>query len=170
MSTNDPQRMGQDVPPTETEAQAERVALEILRGTTHLLHEHGFASLSEFTLANGRRADTVGIARDGEIWIVEIKSSVADFLSDQKWRDYLEFADRFFFAVRPDFPNDLLPAECGLILADRYGGEIIRTAPVHSLAPARRKAITLKFARFAAIRLSLQLYPALTARSEAKDL
>jgi hypothetical protein len=103
------------------------------------------------------------------IWIIEIKSGVADFRSDQKWSDYLAFADRFFFAVQPDFPNDLLPAECGLILADRYGGEIIRTAASHPIAAARRKAITLRFARLAAIRLSMQLHPALTARSEGKD-
>lgn len=96
--------------------------------------------------------------------------ALPDFRSDQKWRDYLEFADKFFFAVQPDFPHDLLPAACGLILADSYGGELIRTVASQPLAAARRKAITLQFARTAALRLVMQLDPALAGRCEAKDV
>ena len=84
------------------------------------------AIVSEVTLANGRRADVAAIGPNGEIWIVEIKSSLVDFQTDQKWPEYRDFCDRFFFAVGPQFPQQVLPAEAGLIIADRYGGEIAR--------------------------------------------
>jgi hypothetical protein len=95
-------------------------------------------------LANGRRADVAGVADSGEIWIVEIKSCLEDFRVDQKWPEYRAFCDRLFFAVAPAFPLDALPQDAGLIVADRYGGEILRTAPEHKLAAARRKAMTLR--------------------------
>jgi hypothetical protein len=121
------------------------------------------------TLANGRRADVVGLSHTGEIWIVEVKSCVADYRSDQKWREYLEFADRFFFAVSPEFPAEILPGDCGLILADRFGGEIARPGGASTLAPARRKAMTLRLARVAAFRLAMTHDPELGIRSEAKE-
>ncbi len=110
-------------------------------------------------LANGRRADVAGIARDGEIWIVEVKSCLEDFRTDQKWHEYRAFCDRLFFAVGPDFPREVLPPDTGLIIADRYGGEIVRPAPEHKLAAARRKAMTLRLARVAAFRLQAAIDP-----------
>lgn len=128
-------------------------AFDIGRGVARLLKAHGLAAVSEVSLANGRRADAMGVADSGEIWIVEIKSCLEDFRSDQKWPEYREFCDRLFFAVAPDFPREVLPDETGLIVADRYGGEIVRAAPEHRLAGARRKAMTLRLARTAAMRL-----------------
>jgi hypothetical protein len=128
-------------------------AFAICRGVARLLKAHGLAAVSEVALANGRRADVAGIADGGEIWIVEIKSSLEDFRADQKWPEYREFCDRLFFAVAPDFPREVLPEDAGLIIADRYGGEIVRAAPEHKLAGARRKAMTLRLARTAAMRL-----------------
>lgn len=113
----------------------------------------GMASVTEVPLANGRRADIVAVSDKGEIWIVEIKSSVADFRADSKWPEYEPFADRLLFAVAPDFPVDILPTETGLVLADMYGAEIVRPAPLKPLPGARRKAITLRIARAAALRL-----------------
>lgn len=111
------------------------------------------ASVTELTLANGRRADIVALSDKGEFWIVEVKSSVADFRADTKWPDYEAFADRLLFAVAPDFPIDILPGETGLILADPYGAAILRPAPLKPLPSARRKAMSLRFARVAALRL-----------------
>src|SRR5262245_27296284 len=128
-------------------------ACNICRGVARLLKAHGLTALNEVVLANGRRADVAGLSADGEIWIVEIKSCLDDFRVDQKWQDYREFCDRLFFAVAPDFPRQVLPVETGLIIADRYGGEVVRAAPEHRLAGARRKAMTLKLARTAASRL-----------------
>ncbi len=128
-------------------------ALAIARGARRCLLAHGLATLTEFTLASGRRADLAALSAAGEIWIVEIKSSLADFRADQKWAEYRDYCDRLFFAVASDFPADVLPQDCGLILADRYGGEIVRSAPEHKLAPSRRKAIVHRFARVATLRL-----------------
>ena len=128
-------------------------AAEIARGVLRLLHDYGFAGVTEMTLANGRRADVAAIGPGGEISIVEIKSSVADFKSDQKWPEYRPFCDRFYFAVAAHFPQDLIPEETGLIIADAYGGAVIREPDVEKLAAARRKAVTLRFARLAAARL-----------------
>ncbi len=127
---------------------------DISRGVLRLFAELGLYGLTEMTLANGRRADVVALCQKGQISIVEIKSSVADFRSDQKWPEYQPFCDQFYFAVGQDFPNDLIPDEAGLIIADRFGGAIIRDAPQISLNAARRKAITLRFGRLAAQRLS----------------
>ena len=128
-------------------------AAELARGVLRLLHDYGFAGVTEMTLANGRRADVAAIGPGGEISIVEIKSSVADFKSDQKWPEYRPFCDRFYFAVAAHFPQDLIPEETGLIIADAYGGAVIREPDVEKLAAARRKAVTLRFARLAAARL-----------------
>jgi hypothetical protein len=129
-------------------------AAALCRGVCRLLAEHGFASLVEFSLANGRRADIAALGRGGEIAIVEIKSSIADFRADRKWPDYWDYCDRLYFAVGADFPQDLLPAECGLIVADAFGAAILREPPEpRPLNPARRRAVTLRFARTAASRL-----------------
>ena len=134
-------------------------ALAVCLGTRRLLASHGFASLPEVTLANGRRADILGLGPDGEIWIVEVKSSVADFRADGKWPEYRDFCDRLFFAVHPDFPLAILPEAAGLIVADAYGAAILRDAPEHRLAGARRKAVTLRLAHAAAGRLHLLADP-----------
>jgi hypothetical protein len=109
--------------------------------------------LSEVCLGNGRRADVLAVGREGETWIIEIKSSIADFRTDQKWHEYREYCDALLFAVAPDFPSEILPADTGLILADAYAGELVREAPRHPLSAARRKALMLSFARTAATRL-----------------
>lgn len=147
------------------------IAAEILRGTTRMLIDAGLMPISEFTLPNGRRADIAALDRAGALTIVEIKSGLADFRSDQKWPEYAEYCDQFFFAVRPDFPREVIPEACGLILADRYAAEILRpAAPAPPLPAARRKTLLLRFARVAALRLAAVLDPALRARSEAKDM
>ena len=134
-------------------------ARAILRGTQRLLRSLDFESVSEVTLANGRRADVLAIRRNGEIWIVEIKSSIADFRADQKWTEYRDYCDALLFAVAPDFPLDILPADTGLILADAYAGEMVRLAPQHPLPAARRKALTMSLARTASMRLHAQIDP-----------
>lgn len=131
----------------------ERAAALILRGVQRLLRQWSMESVAELPLANGRRADVVGIGPAGEIHIIEIKSSVADFNSDHKWPDYRDYCDSFSFAVSPSFPAEILPPDAGLILADAYGGERVRLGPETPLAPARRKAMLLSFARVAAMRL-----------------
>lgn len=128
-------------------------AAAITRGVRRMLAERGVRGLVEFSLANGRRADILALADDGEVTIVEVKSSIIDFKTDQKWPEYLDYCDRFFFAVDADFPVDLIPAECGLIIADAFGAEIIRPAPLAKLAAARRKTLTLKVAHIAMARL-----------------
>lgn len=129
------------------------ITREVCRGVCRMMRAHGFANLNELPLPNGRRADVVGLSPSGDIWIVEVKSGVDDFRVDNKWPEYRDFCDALFFAVAPDFPVDILPADTGLILADRYGGEIVRSAPETRLAAARRKAMTLRFARAAALTL-----------------
>jgi hypothetical protein len=127
--------------------------IAVARGVVRLLAEHDRPSITEVRLKNGRRADVMALSKDGEVWIVEVKSSVADYRSDSKWQDYLEFCDRYFFAVPLDFPNELIPKECGLIVADAFGGEFLRRPELSKLTAARRKAVTLRFARMAASRL-----------------
>lgn len=117
------------------------------------------APVTEVSLANGRRADIAAVAASGEIWIVEIKSSIEDFRSDQKWPEYRDYCDRLFFAVAPGFPREILPPDTGLVIADRYGGEIVRAAPEHKLAGARRKAVTLRLVHTAAFRLQAAIDP-----------
>jgi hypothetical protein len=131
----------------------DRVAAGIWRGAARRLIEADHAVLAELPLGNGRRADLVAIDRAAAITIVEIKSGRADFRADRKWREYLPFCDRFYFAVDRDFPLALLPAGEGLIVADRFAGEVVREAPLRPLPAARRKAMLLRFARLAATRL-----------------
>ena len=125
----------------------------LARGVARMLSGHGFMSQPEVTLSSGLRADVMALGPKGEVWIVECKSSRADFRADGKWPGYLEWADRFFWAVGADFPHAILPPDCGLILADAYGAEIAAMPTETPLAPARRKALTLRFARLAASRL-----------------
>lgn len=129
-------------------------ASRICRGVLRLLAEHGYAGVTEMTLANGRRADVAAIGQDGKVTIVEIKSSVADFRADEKWPEYRAYCDHFYFAVEDSFPQDLIPNETGLIIADAFGGAFLRPSDEEKLAPARRKALTLRFARLAANRLN----------------
>jgi hypothetical protein len=128
-------------------------ARDICRGTRRALAARGFRSIPEVSLSDGRRADLLAIDEQGEIWIIEIKSSLEDFRTDDKWPDYRAWCDRLLFAVSPDFPCGVIPEETGLILADRYGGEIVREALEHKLTAGRRKSVTLRLARVAAGRL-----------------
>ena len=122
------------------------------RGVCRMLREFDFVCVEELVPAPGLRVDVMALGPKGEIWVVECKSGRADFQADRKWQGYLEWCDRFFWAVDADFPTELLPEETGLIFADGYGAEIIRMAPEVKLAPARRKVVVQKFARHAAIR------------------
>ncbi|WP_444463206.1 MmcB family DNA repair protein [Rhodobacter capsulatus] len=126
----------------------------LARGVSRCLMDHGFACLAEVVPRPGLRVDVMALGRKGEIWVVECKSSRADFTADRKWQGYLDYADRFFWAVAPDFPTEILPEDTGLILADRFGAEILRMAPEARLAAPRRKAVTQGFARTAALRLA----------------
>ena len=125
-----------------------------LRGAIRLLESMGHGALTEFPLRSGRRADILSIGEKGEIWIVEVKSGVPDFRSDHKWQDYLEWCDRFFFAVGPEFPAEILPMEAGLLISDEYEAILVQEPAATPLAGARRKALTLRFAHLAARRLS----------------
>ena len=128
-------------------------ALAVARGTQRLLVSLGHACVCELPLASGRRADLVALGRDGEIWIVEIKSSIEDFRVDMKWPEYRLHCDRLFFAIAAHVPQDIFPADAGLIVADAYGAELMRAAPEHRLHAATRKSMLLSFARAAARRL-----------------
>jgi hypothetical protein len=124
----------------------------VTRGAYRLLTALGYAPLAEVTLPNGRRADLMALGPKGEIFIVEVKSGIEDFRVDLKWPEYRPYCDAFAFAVSPEFPREILPDGPGLIVADNFGGAILRDAPVEPLAGARRKALTLAFARLAALR------------------
>jgi hypothetical protein len=124
----------------------------VTRGAGRLFTALGFAPLLEVCLPNGRRADIMALGPRGQVAIVEVKSGIDDFRADRKWGDYLPFCDAFYFAVAPEFPMDVLPAEPGLIVADAFDGAVVREAPAVPLAGARRKALTLAFARLAAMR------------------
>ena len=146
-----------------TLAGSPRVAADVVRGVTRLLHRSDVASLAEVSLGCNRRADIMGIDAAGRLTIVEVKVSLADLRGDRKWPDYLGYCDRFFWAVPAGFDlapfahADLAPGITGLIIADRYDAEEVRAAPWHPtgtpMSPARRKAETLAFARRAAARV-----------------
>ncbi len=124
----------------------------VTRGAARLLVGLGYAPLAEVPLPNGRRADLMAVDAKGRFAIVEVKSSWEDLRCDLKWPQYGPFCDRFYFAVAPEFPLDLLPTGCGVIVADGFGGMVRTEAAEAPLAPARRKALTLQFARLAAWR------------------
>jgi len=129
-------------------------ALAVARGTTRLLHALGRAVVSELPLPSGRRADLVALGADGDIWIVEIKSSIADFRADQKWMDYRLHCDRLFFATTLDVPCEIFPQDTGLIVADAFAAHIVCEPPEHRLHAATRRSMMLAFGRAAALRLS----------------
>ena len=142
------------------------IAAEVARGVTRLFCRQDLFAVCEVPLPNGRRADMMAIDAKGALTIVEIKVAKSDLLGDAKWTDYLEYCDRFFWAVPPDLASicdgeRFLPNEAGLIVADRYDAVICRAAADRPLAPARRKAEILRFARRAARRLSAQIDPSL---------
>ena len=128
-------------------------AKAVARGTRRLLRRLNYSTITELPLLSGRRADIVALSMDAFILIVEIKSSVADFRNDTKWREYRAHCDRFYFAIPEGVPVDIMPDDAGLILADAYGGDILRQAPEHRMAPATRRAMLLRFAHAAAQRL-----------------
>ena len=125
----------------------------LARGVCRHLLGHGFVTVEELVPTPGLRVDVMALGPKGEVWVIECKSSRADYMSDSKWHGYLEWCDRFFWAVDEVFPTELLPAETGLIIADPYDAEIIRMGPESRLAGARRKVMLQKFARHAAMRL-----------------
>ena len=127
----------------------------VTRGAARLLIDLGFAPLLEVGLPNGRRADLMALSPKGRIVICEVKSGLEDYRTDRKWGEYLPFCDAFFFAVAPEFPQAILPEGPGLIVADGFGGAVVIEAPDPALAPARRKALTISFARLAALRATV---------------
>lgn len=131
----------------------------LARGVARMLRSFDHAVLCEFVPRRGLRVDLISISPTGEIWIVECKSSRADFTSDRKWQSYLEWSDRFFWAVDSDFPDDLLPPDTGLIRADAYGAEILRESPLTKIAGARRTRLMRDIARVASIRLQMLTDP-----------
>lgn len=135
-------------------------ALRVQRGVMRLLRAtHDFCCFAEVPLANGRRADVLGVGPKGEIWIVEIKSSLIDFRVDAKWPNYKDYCDRFYFAKPPELEAEIFPGDEGLIAADLHGAEILRPAADHLLAPARRKAMMLKLVRLGADRVHFLMDP-----------
>jgi hypothetical protein len=135
-------------------------ALKVQRGVMRFLRaERDLCCYAEVPLANGRRADVLGLGPKGEIWIVEIKSSLIDFQVDQKWPEYKNFCDRFYFAKPPELDPDIFPASEGLIAADGHGAAILREAPDDPLPPARRRALLLKLARLGADRIHTLMDP-----------
>jgi hypothetical protein len=134
-------------------------ALAIARGTTRYLHALGYCVVSELPLPSGRRADLVALGGDGEVLIIEIKSSVADFRADQKWMEYQLHCDRLFFATVVDVPREIFPQDAGLIVADAFGASIVCEAPEHRLIPARRRNVMLRFAHASALRLQALIDP-----------
>lgn len=135
----------------------------LARGVCRHLLSHDFVSVEELVPTSGLRVDVMALGPKSEVWIVECKSSRVDFTSDCKWQGYLEWCDRYFWAVDEDFPTELLPAETGLIIADQYDAELVRMPEESKLAPARRKVIVQKFARHAALRWHATRDPGLLA-------
>lgn len=126
----------------------------LARGVSRFVRTLGYAPLTEFVPVRGLRVDVIALGPKGEIWVVECKSSRSDFTSDQKWRGYLDWCDRFFWAVNPEFPIELLPQQTGVLLGDGYGAEILRMPEVSPLSAPRRKVLISSFARQAALRLA----------------
>ena len=134
-------------------------ALDIARGARRLLRAQGYSTVTELGLSDGRRADIVALKADGTILIVEVKSCVADFRADNKWRDYATHCDRLYFAISGATPAEIMPQEAGLILADRFGAAILRDPEPRLLASATRRAMLLRFACAAADRLHRLIDP-----------
>lgn len=147
-----------------------RQGQHLARGTCRHLLDLGFATVEELVPDRGLRVDVMALGPKGELWVVECKSGVADFRADRKWQGYLPWCDRFFWAVDAEFPVDLLPGDTGLIIADGYDAEILRVGPETRLAPARRKLVTQKFARHAALRLQILRDPGVTAAGISSEV
>ena len=130
------------------------ITLAVCRGACRLMRQSGRSVLRELPLPDGRRADIMAITAGGELTIVEVKSSIEDWRVDQKWPDYLDWCDLLYFAVPVDFPQSLIAEDVGLIVADAYGGEILRHPPRRPVAAARRKALLIDCARLASERLA----------------
>ena len=128
------------------------ITVEVTDGVCRLLY-HQMVCLTELRLGNGRRLDVLALGAKGELWSVEVKSSVADFKTDQKWESYVEYCDRLFFAVPMDFPKELIPKSAGLIVADRFEAAILRMPEEQKLSAARRKKLLISFGQTAAGRL-----------------
>lgn len=124
----------------------------VTRGARRYLRAAGFAVIGELPLPNGRRADLVALAPNGGLRIVEVKSSLEDFRADQKWRTYLDFCDRFYFAIPLELDAGFFPSDAGLIVADSHGGMLAREAPPSQLSAARRKSMLVRFGAVAAER------------------
>jgi hypothetical protein len=137
----------------------------LARGVCRHLTGHGFVTVEELVPVSGLRVDVMGLGPRGEIWIIECKSGRADFQSDRKWQNYLEWCDRFFWAVDEAFPSEMLPEDSGLMIADAYDAEILRMGTETKLAAARRKVMTQKFARHAASRWQAARDPGFTLSS-----
>lgn len=135
------------------------ITSDIVRGVSRLMLELGHSPLPEFSLPNGRRLDIAAVTGSGEIVGVEIKVSVEDFRGDAKWQEYLDYCDHYYFAVPDGFPREIMPAGQGLIIADRFGGAILRMSATGAVSAARRKAMLIRFARAAAERHARLLYP-----------
>ncbi len=131
----------------------------LARGTMRLLRAMGHAAMPEFVPQRGLRVDVMAVTGTGEVWIVECKSCRADFLMDRKWQGYLDFCDRYFWAVDAGFPQDLLPQDAGLIVANAHDAEILRQPEARKLPAARRARLLRDFARAAAWRLQDRLDP-----------
>lgn len=127
---------------------------DVARGVSRMLLDRAYSPLLEFTLPNGRRLDVAAISDTGEILAVEIKVSLADFRCDEKWPEYLEYCDRYYFAVPDGFPHEVLPDGHGIIVADKFGAAIVRESAHSPITPARRKSLLIRFARTAAERFA----------------
>lgn len=129
------------------------LAGDLARGVMRAFGDMGHVCIAELPLGNGRRVDVMALDRGGMLTVVEVKSSLEDYRSDGKWQEYLPYCDAFYFAVAEDFDRSVLPDDVGIMVADRYGAAIVMPSPEFRMAPARRKALTLRFARAAARRL-----------------
>lgn len=151
--------MAEELPPI-VDLRQSATALRVQRGAMRMLRErHDMACYAEVPLSNGRRADILAVGPKGEIWIIEIKSSLIDFQVDRKWPEYREFSDKFFFAKPPELDAGIFPESEGLIVADGHDGAILRDSPETPMAPARRKALMLKLARMGADRIHVLMDP-----------
>jgi hypothetical protein len=146
-------------PPVPLDGRQSHTARAIARGTARCLHALGYCVVSELPLPSGQRADLVALGGAGEVIIVEIKSSVADFRGDRKWIGYRRHCDRLYFATTADVPRELFPSDAGLIVADAFGGAIVQEAPERRLAAATRRTVMLRFAHAAALRLQARSDP-----------
>jgi len=136
-----------------TASELDPVARAVARGTCRMFDALGFGTLTEFRLPYGRRVDVIALGADGGFVIAEVKSCAADFRTDRKWREYLPFCDRFYFAVPAEFPLEILPADCGLIVADSYDAVIRRESKTLTMSPQRKRHQLLRFAQTASGRL-----------------